>query len=231
MSALCTTVVALFGLAGPPPTSPAAESRPSLAVAPAPAVTARPEPRPEPRPDDGVARWRRKDAWSWRFFGVHYGTGVAVSLAVLPGTYALAGVIGQRGKGLGPVVGALLLAGFAPPLLTYTAQWAAGRSIARRRERVWPGLLVSQLGHLGVFAGAILGGADFRNWGHASAVVLSDALVVTGLGSLTAELTRRRPGSRRSSRSDEPELSFRRHERLWSPRRLEIVVPLMEVEF
>lgn len=156
--------------------------------------------------------------------GAHYGTGVMTSLLVLPGSYALAGWVGHRGKGLGPVVGGLLIGAFLPPVATYTVQWAVGHRLFPRRERYWPGFLVHQLGHLGVFAGAILGGASFYELREVAPVVLTDALVVTGLGSLTAEATRRR-----TAPLDAGELSWQRHDRLWGPARLPFIVPIVKV--
>ena len=165
-----------------------------------------------------------KEPWSWRFVGAHYGTGVMASLLVLPGSYAAAGWIGHRGRGLGPVIGALLFGAFVPPALTYTAQWAVGRAIAPRRDRFWPGHLVNQLGHLAIFAGAVLGGADFRVFRDVAPVVLTDALVVTGLGTLTAEATRP-PLTPMAT----PELSWQRHQRLWGRSGMQIVVPVLEI--
>jgi len=158
--------------------------------------------------------------------GAHYGSGVMASLLVLPGSYAAAGWIGHRGRGLGPVVGGLLVGAFAPPILTYTVQWAVGRAVAPRRERFWPGFLVNQAGHLAVFAGAILGGADFRVFRDVAPVVLTDAVVVTGLGSLTAEATRRPLAA---APMPTHEASWQRAERLWGSTRLQLVVPLLEV--
>lgn len=200
----------VVGLTSPPDVAPASGE---------PVTTEPAEPSRSSR-----SRRARKPPWSWRFVGAHYGTGVMASLLVLPGSYALAGWVGHRGKGLGPVVGGLLIGAFLPPALTYTAQWAVGRRVAGKRERVWPGLLVHQVGHLGVFAGAILGGADFRNFRHIAPVVLTDAVVVTGLGSLTAEATRRPLAA-----LETPELGWQRHERLWGPSRAPFLVPLIRV--
>lgn len=202
---------------------PSAAASPGVDPAPAPAPpAARPASAP---PHDPPRRRDRKGPWSWRFVGAHYGTGVMASLLVLPGSYALAGVVGHRGKGLGPVVGSMLLGAFLPPVLIYTTQWAVGRTLAPRRERYWPGFLVSQLGHLGVFAGAVLGGASFHQLRDAAPVVLADALVVTGLSSLTAEATRRPP-------PPEPtELSWQRQQRLWAPARWQLIVPVVKVQF
>lgn len=194
-----------------------------LAATPGPSAATETVSAPAPA-EDPPPRRARKPPWSWRFVGAHYGTGVMASLLVLPGSYALAGWVGHRGKGLGPVIGGLLIGAFAPPVLTYAAQWAVGRRFFGRRERIWPGFLVHQVGHLGVFAGAILGGADFRNFRQVAPVVLTDAFVVTGLGSLTAEATRR-PAPAPSTE----ELSWQRHERLWGPSRAPFIVPLVKV--
>jgi hypothetical protein len=200
-----------FALYGSPATAPATATPATTAPVGA-----------EPR--SAAARRRdRKPPWSWRFVGAHYGTGVMTSLLVLPGSYALAGWVGHRGKGLGPVVGAMLIGAFLPSPLVYTAQWAVGRRLFGRRERVWPGLLVHQAGHLAVFTGAVLGGASFHDIRDAAPVVLADALVVTGLASLTAEATRR-PLS-----AEAPELSWERHERLWRPPGWSVIVPLVNV--
>jgi hypothetical protein len=168
----------------------------------------------------------RKPPWSWRFVGAHYGTGVMASLLVLPGTYALAGWVGHRGKGLSPVIGSMLIGALVPSPIIYTTQWAVGRRLYPRRERFWPGLLVHQAGHLAVFAGSVLGGASFREFRDAAPVVLTDALLVTGLASLTAEATRR-PVARPA---ELPELSWERYERLWKPRAgLCVIVPFLKV--
>jgi hypothetical protein len=170
-------------------------------------------------------RRARKPPWDWRFVGAHYGTGVVASLLVLPGSYALAGWVGHRGKGLSPVIGGMLIAAFLPTPLVYTAQWAVGRRLRPRRERFWPGLLIGQAGHLAVFAGAVLGGASFHELRDAAPVVLVDALVVTGLSSLTAEATRR------PAPPDPTEVSWQRHERLWRPLGLAVTVPVAKVRF
>jgi hypothetical protein len=175
--------------------------------------------------DDSPRRRHRKPPWSWRFVGAHYGTGVMASLLVLPGSYALAGWVGHRGKGLAPVVGAMLIGALLPSPIIYTTQWAVGRRLFPRRERFWPGLLVHQAGHLAVFAGSVLGGASFHEFRDAAPVVLTDALVVTGLSSLTAEATRR-PHARPP---ETPELSWERQERLWKPRGFAIVVPILKL--
>lgn len=146
------------------------------------------------------------------------------SLFVLPGSYGLAGWIGHRGRGLGPVVGAMIIGAFLPPVLTYTTQWAVGRRLAPRRERYWPGYLVHQVAHLGVFVGAVLGGADFRVFADVAPVVLTDALVVTGLGTVTAEATRRPPPPPPPA---DPSGSVAA--RPWIPARFEVIVPVVEV--
>lgn len=159
--------------------------------------------------------------------GAHYGTGVMASLLVLPGSYALAGYVGHRGKGLAPVVGAMLIGAFLPSPIIYTTQWAVGRRLFPRRERFWPGLLVHQAGHLAVFAGSVLGGASFHEFRDAAPVVLTDALAVTGLASLTAEATRR---PAQVMPPEIPELSWERYDRLWRPRGgLSVVVPIVKV--
>jgi hypothetical protein len=214
----------------------AALSSPASAVAmaaPAPAVTepSLPPPAtvsPATLPPTAAAAPRRRDRkppWSWRFVGAHYGTGALTSLLVLPGSYALAGFVGHRGKGLGPIVGAMLIGAFLPSPLIYTTQWAVGRRLFPRRERFWPGLLVHQAGHLAVFTGAVLGGASFHELRDVAPVVLADALAVTGLGSLTAEATRR-PAP---AVSEAPEMSWERQERLWRPAGLRVVVPILNV--
>jgi hypothetical protein len=196
------------------------EVGPSPASAPAPVIA-----RPAAPNDDSPRRRARKPAWSWRMVGAHYGTGVMASLLVLPGSYALAGWVGHRGKGLSPVVGAMLIGAFLPTPLIYTAQWAVGRRIAPRRHRYWPGLLVHQAGHLAVFAGAVLGGASFHQFRDAAPVVLADAFVVTALSTLTAEATRR------PLPPDPTELSWQRYERLWKPVGFGLTVPIAKVRF
>ncbi|MEX1364869.1 MAG: hypothetical protein AB1Z98_17205 [Nannocystaceae bacterium] len=205
----------IAGLLGSAPAADPGAEAPNDPVA-SPAVVAGPQP----------PRRARKPPWSWRFVGAHYGTGVMASLLVLPGSYALAGWVGHRGKGLGPVIGGLLIGAFVPPVLSYTTQWAVGRAVAGKRERYWPGFLVQQVGHLGVFAGAILGGASFYEFRDVAPVVLVDAVVVTGLGSLTAEATRR-PLS--ASSPPEGELSWQRHQRLWGRPRVEVIVPIVRI--
>lgn len=192
------------------PAAPSTEAGPAVAA---------------PNDDPPARRARTKDPWDWRFVGAHYGTGVMASLLVLPGSYGLAGLVGHRGKGLGPVVGAMLIGAFLPPALVYTTQWAVGRRLRPRRDRYWPGFLVAQVGHLGVFSGAVLGGASFHDLRDAAPVVLTDALVVTGLSSLTAEATRR-PSP---SPAPAPELGWQRHQRLFGVPRMEIIVPVLEV--
>lgn len=193
---------------------------PLLAGPPTPAPEAAVVPSPQPSP---ARRRAPKPPWSWRWVGAHYGTGAMASLLALPGTYALAGLVGHRGKGLSPVVGAMLLGAFLPTPIIYTTQWAVGRRLAPRRERYWPGFLVHQLGHLAVFSGAVLGGASFYELRDAAPVVLVDALVVTGLASLTAEATRR------PAPVQAPELSWERHERLWQPVSFAMIVPIATV--
>lgn len=225
MLAHALVVGALVTLA--PPAGDASPGSASPATPPAETATASPAAAEPIASRD--ARPRRRDPkppWSWRFVGAHYGTGVMASLLVLPGSYALAGWVGHRGKGLAPVVGAMLIGALLPSPIIYTTQWAVGRRLLPRRERFWPGLLVHQAGHLAVFAGSVLGGASFHEFRDAAPVVLTDALVVTGLASLTAEATRRRV----PPPVELPELSWERHERLWKPRvGFSVVVPIFEV--
>lgn len=193
-----------------------------------PPAQAHPAKAPPPATRTAVSPRRRgsKPPWSWRFVGAHYGTGVMASLLVLPGSYALAGYVGHRGKGLGPVVGAMLIGAFLPSPIIYTTQWAVGRRLFPRRERFWPGLLVHQAGHLAVFAGSVLGGASFHEFRDAAPVVLTDALAVTGLASLTAEATRRP----QVMPAEIPELSWERSDRLWRPHGgFSVVVPIVKV--
>lgn len=142
----------------------------------------------------------------------HFSAGVFSTLLVQPTTYLLAARVGETGHGLGPVVGALLIGAFVPPILNYTVQWAVGREIAPGRERFWPGFLVRQAAHLGIFVGAVVGGADFGNLRHATAVVLAEAFVSSGLSTMTAELTRR-------PRAATPTATA------------EVVVPVLEIKF
>lgn len=245
----------LVALAPPPsPASPGTEAALPTQVAPAepsaPAATAAGRDRPgqasgaDPAPtssgpskragrrakrrggEASSRRGGRKPPWRWPLVGAHYGTGVMTSLLVLPGTYALAGFVGHQGKGLGPVVGSMLIGAFLPSPIIYTAQWAVARRLAARRHRFWPGLLVHQAGHLAVFAGAVLGGASFREFRDAAPVVLADALAVSALSSLTSEATRR------PSSPEVPELSWERHARLWKPQGgLSVVVPVVKLRF
>lgn len=221
--ALVGALAALSPPAGAATPGSASPARPT-AAAPTPTV---PPAASEPTApnEDSPRRRDRKPPWSWRFVGAHYGTGVMASLLVLPGSYALAGWVGHRGKGLAPVVGAMLIGAFVPSPIIYTTQWAVGRRLFPRRERFWPGLLVQQAGHLAVFAGSVLGGASFHEFRDVAPVVLTDALVVTGLSSLTAEATRRP----RPRPAELPELSWERDERLWRPRGFTVVVPIVKV--
>lgn len=203
----------------------------SPAPGPSPAAVSASEPAPPALApaapnNDSPRRRARKPPWSWRFVGAHYGTGAMASLLVLPGSYALAGWVGHRGKGLSPVVGAMLIGAFLPTPFIYTAQWAVGRRLFGKRERFWPGYLVHQVGHLAVFAGSVLGGASFHDFRDAAPVVLTDAFVVTALSTLTAEATRRPAAA-----ADPTELSWQRQERLWKPAGLGISVPVVKVRF
>jgi hypothetical protein len=156
--------------------APAPASSPASSAAPAPA-------RARPRKDRGPVD---RD-----FVVTHFSVGVFSTIVVSPATYFIAAKIGETGQGLAPAIGALLIGAFVPPILNYTVQWAAGRQVARGRDRFWPGWLVRQAVHLGIFAGAVAGGADFRNLGHATGIVLGEALLGAGLATMTAELTRR----------------------------------------
>lgn len=210
------------------PTPPSTASADTSLAAAASAVTpphAEEGTKPAARAGKAHRRRARKPAWSWRFVGAHYGTGVMASLLVLPGTYALASYVGHRGRGLAPVVGSMLIGALVPSPIIYTTQWGVARRLGPRRERFWPGLLVHQAGHLAVFAGSVLGGASYRDIRHAAPMVLADALAVTGLASLTAEATRRP----RPLTAEMPELSWERHDRLWRPRGISIVVPIVKV--
>lgn len=215
--------------AEPPATTPAStdarrQSADAPASAPAPAKTRRGGRGKGKRAQRQAGR---KPPWSWRFVGAHYGTGVMASLLVLPGTYALAGWVGHRGKGLSPVIGSMLIGALVPSPVIYTTQWAVGRRLYPRRERFWPGLLVHQATHLAVFAGAVMGGASFREFKDAAPVVLADALGTTALASLTAEATRRH---RPVPPPELLELSWQRYERLWRPQGgFSIVVPIVKV--
>jgi hypothetical protein len=216
-----TPVAAEPDAPAPAPASAAARRR-STDAPPAEAATTR-----DGRGKRSLRPHGRRPPWSWRFVGAHYGTGVMASLLVLPGSYALASWVGHRGKGLAPVVGSMLIGAFVPSPIIYTTQWAVGRRLAPRRERFWPGLLVHQAGHLAVFAGAVMGGASFREFRDAAPIVLADALGTTALASLTAEATRRH---RPLPPPEIPELSWERHERLWKPRGgITVVVPIVKV--
>ncbi|MDC0719123.1 hypothetical protein [Nannocystis bainbridge] len=165
-----------------PPTSTAAVATPEAAAsepAPAPATTRRERRRRERGPTDG------------NFVFSHFSAGVFSTIIIQPATYFVATRVGETGHGLGPAIGALMLGAFLPPILNYTVQWAVGRTIAPGRDRFWPGFLVNQISHLGIFIGAVVGGADFRNLGHATAIVLGEAFLNSGLATITAELTRR----------------------------------------
>jgi hypothetical protein len=228
-----THTLLIGGLAAlAPPSSPQAAG--TAAAAPAQVAPANAEPGNSRRRKVARRTKRRAEAssphggkppWSWPVVGAHYGTGVLASLLVLPGSYALASYVGHQGKGLGPVVGSMLIGAFLPSPIIYTTQWAVTQRLAPRRHRFWPGLLVHQAGHLAVFAGAVLGGASFRDFRDAAPVVLADAFVVTALSSLTSEATRR------PVPLEIPELSWERHTRLWRPQGFTVVVPLVKLRF
>ncbi|WAS89989.1 hypothetical protein [Nannocystis punicea] len=185
----CLALVACAGeLREPGPAAPPASAvatvtpaacEPALAPAPAPALTPRERRRRERGPVDG------------NFVFSHFSAGVFSTILIQPATYFVATRVGETGHGLGPAIGALVLGAFVPPILNYTVQWAVGRSVAPGRDRFWPGFLVNQVSHLGIFIGAVVGGADFRNLGHATAIVLGEAFLNSGLATMTAELTRR----------------------------------------
>lgn len=195
-------------LADPAPVTPpvvtTSTSEPAAATAPAttaaPAPPRRTRPRKDRGPHDGL------------FVVSHFSAGVFSTLIIQPTTYLLAARVGETGHGLGPVVGALLIGAFVPPILNYTVQWAVGREVAPKRDRFWPGFLVRQVAHLGIFVGAVVGGADFRDLRHATAIVLTEAFVNSGLATMTAELTRR-------PRTPLPVATA------------EVVVPVLEVRF
>jgi hypothetical protein len=163
----------------PPPVAAAVTSAPA-SCEPAPAAAPAPRKRRRDRgPTDG------------QFVFSHFSAGVFSTIIIQPATYFIAARVGDTGHGLGPAIGALVLGAFLPPILNYTVQWAVGRKIAPGRDRFWPGFLVRQVSHLGIFIGAVVGGADFRNLGHATAIVLGEAFLSSGLATMTAELTRR----------------------------------------
>lgn len=172
-------------------------------------------------------RRRERNKIDWKFVGLHYATGVGASLVILPSTYALVGGIGSVGNGLGPVIAALLVGAFVPPLATYTLQFAVGRTVAKGRDRYYPGFLTNLVGHLGVYAGSILAGADFQNLGHLSAIVLSDAIGVTALGTGMAELTANR-APLEPSKVDQDVLRF---SRLMGTKRQVVFVPIVQLGF
>lgn len=173
---VATTPLAIAARAAVAPTS---SVTPAPSVAPAAAPATKRRARKDRGPSDGA------------FVVSHFSAGVLSTLVVQPATYLLAARVGDGGHGLGPAVGALLIGAFMPPILNYTVQWAIGRKVAPGRDRFWPGFLVRQAAHLGIFVGAVVGGADFYNIGHATAVVLTEAFVNSGLSTMTAELTRR----------------------------------------
>lgn len=168
---------------------PATPAPPPTAVAPPAPASCEPAPAPAPTPRE--RRRRERGPTDGNFVFSHFSAGVFSTILIQPATYWVATRVGETGHGLGPAVGALVLGAFLPPILNYTVQWAVGRSIAPGRDRFWPGFLVNQVSHLGIFIGAVVGGADFRNLGHATAIVLGEAFLNSGLATMTAELTRR----------------------------------------
>jgi hypothetical protein len=170
------------------------------------------EPAAAPAETPRERRRRARGPTDGNFVVSHFSAGVFSTIIIQPATYFLAARVGETGHGLGPAIGALVLGAFVPPILNYTVQWAVGRAIAPGRDRFWPGFLVNQISHVGIFVGAVVGGADCRNLGHATAVVLADAFVSSGLATMTAELTRR-------PRSATPMGAA------------EIVVPVLEIKF
>jgi hypothetical protein len=165
-------------LAATPAPSEPSSSTSSIEPAPTPA---RRRPKRDRGPNDPL------------FVAAHLSAGVVGTMLVQTATYALVANVGHTGKGLGPVAGALLIGAFMPPILEYTIQWAAGRSVAPGRDRFWPGFLVRQVLHLGIFVGAVAGGANFGDPRQSTAIAFSEALLNSGLATLTAELTRRPP--------------------------------------
>jgi hypothetical protein len=107
--------------------------------------------------------------------------------------------------------------------LNTTIQWLAGRTVAPGRDKFWPTFLVRQAAHLGVFAGAILGGASFNDPAQASAILVGEAFLTSGLATLTAERTLR----------PAPLAPVPAATAAVPPSRmpLEIVVPILELEF
>jgi hypothetical protein len=206
--AACLALGACAGELREPTTRP-----PPIAAAtfaPAPEACA---PVPAEAPASRARRRRDRGPTDGQFVFSHFSAGVFSTIIIQPATYFIAARIGDTGHGLGPAIGALVLGAFMPPILNYTVQWAVGRKIAPGRDRFWPGFLVNQISHLGIFIGAVVGGADFRNLGHATAIVLGEAFLSSGLATMTAELTRR-------PRSATP-----------LPASAEIVVPVLEFKF
>lgn len=184
-----------------------------LVAAPTVAAPASCEPTAAAAPTRAAARRRARGPADGQFIFSHFSAGVFSTIIVQPATYFLAARVGETGHGLGPAVGALLIGAFIPPILNYTVQWAVGRKIAPGRDRFWPGFLVRQVTHLGIFVGAVVGGADFRNLGHATAIVLGEAFLGSGLATMTAELTRRPRAASTAGATTE------------------VVVPILEVKF
>ena len=186
----------------------------------------------EPRSSKPERRTRDRGPSNPRFVAAHYAGGVAGTLVFSTMSYAIARTVGTTGQGLSPVIGALVIAAFAPPILNTTVAWALGRTVAPRRDRFWPAFLVRQVVHLGVFAGAVLGGVDFNKPGHFAAIVVGEAFATSGLATLTAELSRRPvaatlPDSHAhaSPLGGPPSLSAA------TRRPIEVLVPVLEVSF
>lgn len=193
MSGRCPTLLAVslaLGACAGELGEPGATAPPAAVSAPAPVSGAAMATAPGPQTRRERLRRSRGPA-NGMFVVSHFSAGVFATLLVQPATYLLAARVGDTGHGLGPAVGALLIGAFVPPILNYTLQWAVGREFAPGRDRFWPGFLVRQAAHLGIFAGAVVGGVDFHNLGQATALVLGEAFVNSGLSTMTAELTRR----------------------------------------
>jgi hypothetical protein len=163
------------------------------------------------------------------FIAVHLSAGVVGTALVQTATYSLVARVGHTGRGLGPAVGSLAIGAFLPPLLNYTIQWAAGRAVSPGRDKFWPGFLVRQAVHLGVFAAAVAGGANFDDPGQSTAIVLGEALVNSGLTTLTAELTRR-PPQMAASVSD-PLRPTAGATMAGMPAPVQVIVPVLELGF
>lgn len=162
-----------------------------------------------------------------RFIAAHFGAGVASTMVIQTMTYSIARRVGQTGQGLGPVIGALALGAFGPPILNYTFQWAMGRTVAPGRDRFWPGFLTRQVVHLGVFVGAVLGGADFNKPGHMAAIVVGEAFANSGFATMTAELARRPSAPPSTAQLPSGQGTGLGHGR----KPFELMVPVLEVQF